>query len=184
MSIENNPIPSSGVLKSSQDSFTNKEGFDSFNSYSKNYVVLTSDRLILNSKDDSIFLTSKRTIGLSANEQLHINIGPLGKRDPSKHYVVINSPLIQLGLPRGDKNDNNEPVAKAHSTIQYVNGLIKALGEFCNSLTPAKGIGGPIAGLPEINAAAMILKAALIDITNRYGNINSSPIPSKITKTL
>ncbi len=184
MSTENNQIPANGVLKTSEGSFSNKEGFDSFNSYSKSYVILTSDRLILNSKDDSIFLTSKRTIGLSATEQVHINVGPLGKRDSSKHYVIINSPLIQLGIPKSDKDTDNEPIAKAHSTINYVNGIIKILEKFCDDIFPAKAVGAPIAGLPEISAAAKLLKTALVDITNKYGNVSSSPIPSKITKTL
>jgi hypothetical protein len=184
MSTEPNPIPANGVLKTSEDSFDKKKGYTDFNSYDKSYVVLTSDRLILNSKEDSIFLSSKRTIGLSAVEQVHINIGPLGKRDPDKHFLVVNSPRIQLGLPVGDKNENNEPIAKAHSTIDFVNDLIEALNNFCNSLSPAKGIGVGTVGLPEINAAASTLRSKLNQIKGEYGNKTTSPIPSKVSKTL
>ncbi len=184
MSTEPNPIPASGVLKSSEDSFGTKKGYTDFNSYDKSYVILTSDRLIFNSKEDSIFLSSKRTIGLSAVEQVHINIGPLGKRDPEKNYLVVNSPRIQLGLPVGDKNENNEPIAKAHSTIDFINNVIESLNEFCKSIAPAKGIGVGTVGLPEIGAAASKLVSKLNKIKGQYGNKSTSPIPSKVSKTL
>lgn len=184
MSTESTTIPANGVLSTGVDPFSKKSGFVSFNSYDKSYVILTSDRLILNSKEDSIFISSKRTIGLSAVEQVHINIGPLGKRDPEKNYLVVNSPRIQLGLPVGDKNENNEPIAKAHSTISFVNDIIEALNSFCNSLSPAKGVGVGTVGLPEINAAANTLRSKLVKIKGDYGNKDTSPIPSKVSKTL
>jgi len=184
MSTEPNPIPANGVLKSSDDSFDKKKSYTDFNSYDKSYVILTSDRLILNSKEDSIFLTSKRTIGLSAVEQVHINIGPLGKRDPEKNYLVVNSPRIQLGLPTGDKDKNNEPVAKAHSTIDFVNKVIKSLNDFCQSLSTATGTGVGTVALPQINAAAATLITALSEVKREYGNSSTSPIPSKVSKTL
>lgn len=184
MSTEPNPIPTDGVLKSSESSFGKKRGYTDFNSYEKNYVILTSDRLILNAKEDSIFLSSKRTIGLSAVEQVHINIGPLGKRDPEKNYLVINSPRIQLGLPKGDKDIENEPIAKAHSTIKFVNGLIEALNTFCDSLSTATAVGVGTATIPKINAAANILRTSLVEIKRVYGNNSTSPIPSKVSNTL
>lgn len=184
MSTEPTTIPANGVLPTDETSFSKKSGFDPFNSYSKSYVILTSDRLILNSKEDSIFISSKRTIGLSAVEQVHINIGPLGKRDPEKNFLVVNSPRIQLGLPVGDANEKNEPIAKAHSTISFVNDLIEALNAFCNSLSLSKGVGVGTVALPEINAAASTLISKLTKIKGDYGNKDTSPIPSKVSKTL
>lgn len=183
MADQTNKIPG-GIAKTAADSFSKKEGFTSFNSYQGDYVIINSDRLIFNSKQDSIFLTSAKTLGISAVEQVHINVGPTGKRDSSRHYVVINSPLIQLGLPSGAASERNEPVAKAHATIQYVSTLINALSAFCTAIAPATALGVGVSSLPQIATAANVLKQALVSINNNYGVISSSPIPSKVTKTL
>jgi hypothetical protein len=160
-------------------------GFIDFNSYKKNYVILTSDRLILNSKDDSVFIASKKHISLSAVEQVHIDVGPLENADPSKNYFIVNSPMIQFGLP-ANYNDRsiNQPVAKGRSTIEFVNSLIKAIDKFCNSLIPASGLGVGVIQLPEISAAANVLKTDLNQSLKNYGNTTSSPILSKITNTV
>jgi hypothetical protein len=183
MADQTNKIPG-GVAKTTIDSFSKKEGFVSFNSYQGDYVIINSGRLIFNSKEDSIFLTSAKTLGISVAEQVHINVGPTGKRDSSKHYMVVNSPLIQLGLPTGAASERNEPVAKAHATIQYVSSLISALNNFCTAIAPATALGIGVSSLPQIATAANVLKQALTTINNNYGVISNSPIPSKVTKTL
>jgi hypothetical protein len=152
-----------------------------FNKYDKNYVILNSDRLIFNSKVDSIFLSSNKTIGLSAVEQLHFNVGPLGNRDPEKHYIIFNSPLIQLGL---SKDGINEPVAKATSTIDCFNEITSALSAFSIALTTATAVGVGTASLPAINTAANLLNQELKRIHDKYGISKTSPIVSKITKTI
>jgi len=151
------------------------------NNYSKESIIITSDRLILNSKDDSIFLTSKKTIGLSATEQLHINIGPLGKRDPAKHFMIINAPYIQLGLATGASR--LEPVAKADATIDFITKLIENLNSFAKSLSTATAVGVGLSKLPEISIASELLINQLRAIKDTYTS-KTSPIKSTITKTV
>lgn len=183
-----NPIPvgsPSKIPMANTESPIRDEGFVDFNNYKKNYVILTSDRIILNSKDDSVFIASKKSISLSVVEQIHFDIGPTSGADPKKNYFVVNSPLIQLGLPSNYKDTSlNQPVAKAISTIEFFNNLIKAIDNFCNSLIPSKGLGVGVVSLPEISIAANNLKKELFEAKKNYGNLNTSPIRSKITNTI
>lgn len=150
------------------------------NNYSKNTVILTSDRLILNSKDDSVFITSKKTIGMSATDQLHINVGPLGKTDPSKHFIIVNTPYMQIGMSGGPSP--LEPVAKADSTIAFITKLLDNLNAFAKSLSTATAVGVGISKLPEIAIASELLVNQLRMMKDTYTS-TTSPIKSTITKT-
>lgn len=158
--------------------------FVDFNSFDSNYVILTSDRLILNAKSDSVFISSNKTIGFSAVEQIHFNVGPLNTKNPDKNYLIINSPLIQLGLPENYKGDRNEPVAKANATVEFVNAVIQALNAFCDSISTATGTGVGVVTLAQLNASATILKQKLIESTKDYSNTQTSKVNSKTTKTV
>tara|TARA_B100001113_G_C21120408_1_gene627154 strand:- start:2364 stop:2846 length:483 start_codon:yes stop_codon:yes gene_type:complete len=62
--------------------------------YDLNQVIINSDRLVFNSKKDSILLYSDKAIGFSANRSIHFDTSP----DKEKSQFVINSPNIYLGL--------------------------------------------------------------------------------------
>lgn len=151
--------------------------------YEKDYVILTSDRILLNSKEDSIFVTSKKTIGFSAVEQVHFNIGPFGTKegkDPSKYFLIVNSPSIQLGLP---EDGSNQPVAKANSTIDCIKEIITQLQLLCESLKSSVAVGGVVSKIPDLNITADTVYKKLENIRNKYTN-SDSPIKSKISKTI
>ena len=154
--------------------------FKDFNEYDKNYVILTSDRLVFNSKDDSIFLTSKKSIGLSAIDTVNIDVGISGKQDPNKNAFVVNAPNIQFGLPIAKLNQH---VAKAESTIAFVRELLSALSEFSSRMVGAQAIGVATASLPAVYDAATYLKGAVDSIKIKYGG-EDSPIKPKITKPM
>jgi len=153
--------------------------FVDFNKYEKDTVLINSDRVVINSKDDSVFLLSKKTIGLSACESVHFDIGPRGSKD-SNYVFIVNSPYIQLGLP---ENGINEPIAKADSVISFINDLIGALNNFSDSLTKATALGVGVSKLPQVATAATFLKLQLNGYKEKYGRDNS-PIRSKISKTI
>jgi hypothetical protein len=154
--------------------------FKDFNEYDKNYVILTSDRLVFNSKADSIFLTSKKSIGLSAIDTVNIDVGISGKQDPNKNAFVVNAPYIQFGLT---KDGASEYVAKAESTIKFVEDLLIALSTFSSKLVPATAIGVATASLPAVFDAATYLINEVNRIKIKYAG-SGSPIKSKITKTI
>lgn len=151
-----------------------------FNSFDKNYVLISSDRLIFNSKEESIYMTSKKTVGISALEQFHINVGPISKSDPKKHYVIINSPKIQLGL---ESEGDSQPVAKADSTVECLDRILDKLLEFASQLKSAAGVGVGTVTLTQVNIASDKLSKDIMSIKQAYTGA-SSPIKSKITNTL
>ena len=154
-------------------------GFTDFNSYEKDTVILNSDRVILNSKDDSVFILSKKTVGTSAAESVHFDVGPIGSTD-GKYIFIVNSPSVQLGLP---ENGINEPIAKADSVIAFIDDLISALNQFSTSLSAATGLGVGVSKLPEISIASNLLKMRLNGFKEKYTKSNS-PIKSKVSKTI
>jgi hypothetical protein len=154
-------------------------GFTDFNTYEKDTVILNSDRVILNSKEDSVFILSKKTVGLSALDSVHFNIGPRNSKDQNLKFIV-NAPLIQLGLP---ENGKNEPVAKAESVIEFIEDLIAALDAFTTSLSSANALGVGVSGIPNISIAATTLKGKLGLYKTKY-TLDDSPIKSKVSKTI
>lgn len=153
--------------------------FTDFNSFEKDTVILNSDRVILNSKDDSVFILSKKTVGISAIDSVHFNIGLSDSKDQNNKFV-INAPYIQLGLP---SNGANEPIAKADSVVSFISDIIGALDSFSASLEKATALGVGVSGLPEINVAANTLKGKLKFYKTKYTQ-QDSPIKSKVSKTI
>jgi hypothetical protein len=153
--------------------------FIDFNSFEKDTVILNSDRVILNSKDDSIFVISKKTVGVSALDSVHFNIGLRGSKDQNNIFV-INAPNVQLGLP---ENGVNEPIAKADSVIDFIKDIISALDAFSTSLSAANALGVGVSGIPNISVAATTLKGKLGFYKTKYTQQNS-PIKSKVSKTI
>jgi hypothetical protein len=153
--------------------------FTDFNSYEKNTVILNSDRVILNSKEDSVFILSRKTVGMSAADSVHFNVGPVGSKD-GKYIFIVNSPSIQLGLP---SNGINEPIAKADSVISFIEDLISALNQFSTSLSAATALGVGVSKIPQISIAANLLKMRLTGFKEKY-TLDNSPIKSKVSKTI
>jgi hypothetical protein len=154
--------------------------FQDFNKYDSHCVILTSDRLIFNSKVDNIFLISKQDIGLSAVGSVHINIGILGQEDEKTNYFVLNCPNIQFGLPN---KGVNEHVAKAESVIKFISKITTVLDNFSNQLALAQAFGMGVSTIPSVQAAATYLKNEVKGIADVYAS-ETSPIKSSITKTI
>jgi hypothetical protein len=153
--------------------------FVDFNSFEKDTVILNSDRVILNSKDDSVFILSKKTVGISAIDSVHFDVGLIGSKDENNIFV-INAPRIQLGLP---ENGESQHIAKAESVIEFITDIIGALDAFSSSLTQANALGVGVSGIPNISIAATTLKGRLKYYKTKYTEIDS-PIKSKVSKTI
>jgi hypothetical protein len=66
--------------------------------YIGNQVILNSDRLIFNAKNDSILLYSDKAIGFSTNGSFHFDTS-----NEKESKFIINSPNIYLGLDFDNK---------------------------------------------------------------------------------
>ena len=62
--------------------------------YTGNQVLINSDRLIFNAKNDSILLFSDKAIGFSTNGSFHFDTSS----DKEQSKFIVNSPNIYLGL--------------------------------------------------------------------------------------
>ena len=91
------------------------------NNYIGKQVIINSDRLIFNAKDDSILLFSDNAIGFSTNGNFHFDTLNNGT-----NKFVINAPNIYLGL-RYDDTYANEPILLGNRTEAWLNDLIDVI---------------------------------------------------------
>lgn len=139
-----------------------------FSKYNGHQVILTTDRLIFNSRKDDIFLLAKTTVGISAGNSVHINVGD--KNNPSDDCkFIVNSPKIYLGLI----NSTTEPICKANMTATIFNDIIDVLKVFSIKLQTAVGQGSGVVKLTQINSAANELNGRLSTISKNIENIKS-----------
>ena len=130
------------------------------NQYTNPQIILNSGRLVFNSSQDHILLSSKLSVGLNAVESVNID-------SPS---TVISSNQVLLG----GKNAT-EPVLKGDTTISILSDLLTEL----ISLTQALASVTPQAG-PLVNPAAIQLLPELVSIKTRL----ETQTKSNISKTL
>ena len=91
------------------------------NNYIGKQVIVNSDRLIFNAKNDSILLFSDKAIGFSTNGNFHFDTLNNGT-----NKFVVNAPKIYLGL-RYDDTYANEPVLLGNRTEAWLNDLIDVI---------------------------------------------------------
>lgn len=122
-----------------------------------NQIIYTSDRIVLNSRNDSIFLFSNKVIGLSSNEGIHLN---------TDKEVIINSSKIQLGI------DAKEPLVKGNQLTNLLEKLLNDLGSIGDQLYSATDSNGnPI---PSVQTSGNSLIKSTKRIKILLKNINST----------
>lgn len=94
--------------------------------YEGEQIILSSGRLILNGRSDSVFLSANQYIHINANEGIYIDIGPTDT-DNIANKLYINAPLIQLG---DDKKGNLQAVVKADDLREILSDIINAINTF------------------------------------------------------
>jgi len=95
--------------------------------YLGNQIIINSGRVILNSKDDSIFLFGKKAIGFSSAGTINFD---------SDDKFIVNSPQIHLGL------DSVEPLVKGNQLELILNDLLDSLNNLGNKLLFAQDSNG------------------------------------------
>lgn len=124
--------------------------------YLGNQLIFNSGRVLINSKDDSVFLFSSKIISLSSNEGIHIN---------TNKETIVNSPKIQLGL------DAKEPLVKGNKLKDIINKLtddISTAGEQLLIATDSNGI-----SIPTVQTAGNILVKSSRRIKKMLKTLNS-----------
>lgn len=93
--------------------------------YKGNQVIVASDRVVLNAKQDAVLIFAKKTIGFSSAGSIHFN---------SDDVMIMNSPKIYLGL------DAKENLVKGQKLKKYLSDLNSVLIKVATSLSTATGL--------------------------------------------
>tara|TARA_B100001059_G_scaffold10059_1_gene8207 strand:- start:15123 stop:15605 length:483 start_codon:yes stop_codon:yes gene_type:complete len=135
---------------------------DTPNIYQGKQVIIDSDRLIFNAKDDSILLFSDKAIGFSTNGSFHFDTS-----DKQDSKFVVNSPNIYLGLKEGDLP--TEPVLLGHKFQEWMigddltEGLLDVLEDILDMIGNEISYIAPPAGPTTPNATNIIPLQRRID---------------------
>jgi len=85
-------------------------------------IIFNSDRIVLNSKKDSIFLSGDKSISLSTKGTINF--------DSSKHFIV-NSSKIYLGL---NSHKESQAILLGNNTYNLLSKIIDTLNTISNEL--------------------------------------------------
>lgn len=116
--------------------------------YQGKQVIITSDRLVFNAREDSVF-SSDSTIAFSTNKDFHINTS-----DGSKGMFVLNSPKIHLGIIKSDNAIANNPAVKGHELEKLLSDILDHLNQLYNVVLPTLHQITTLPGLPTIPSPA------------------------------
>lgn len=120
------------------------------NQYSKSQIILSSGRLVLNAKEDSLLFSAKKTINLNSVNSVNIDT----------KEVVLNTSKLFLG-----KKEATEPLLLGNKTIELFQKIFISLQELCNVLPT---VGTPVKGTPNV---------AVTQAATKLGAILSQLIP-------
>ena len=133
--------------------------------YNGNQVILTSDRVVINAKDNNVFIVAKKDLAISVGGDVHINVGP---SSGGSGVYLLNAPRIQLGL------GSVQPIPKGDDLTDMLNKLLSALSNLASSLISATGIGVGTVNEPSINMAGAKLAGDISNLTALVKKINST----------
>ena len=129
------------------------------NQYNGKQIIINSGRLVFNSTEDHILLSSKKSINLNAVESVNIDA-------PS---TIIQSENVYLG-----SKNANEPLLLGNQTVDLLNQLITNLSGFLTicSTAVATPSGTPLVQLniaaTQLNSSLQALQANLDSIKSKY----------------
>lgn len=142
-----------------------------FRSYNNNHILLSSDRVTLYSKTDSVFLFGTQAIGLSSMKTINLD---------AKNGIVMYAPRIELG------ENANQAVVLGNNLNQMLVALAKTLETVGNQLHDVGGGTMSIKATTEkIKTAGQLLHQGAVAIHNTLSEEDPSRsfILSKTTFT-
>jgi hypothetical protein len=127
--------------------------------YTGNQVIVSSDRVMLHSKTDGVFIMGYGTVGLSSRGSINID---------TKELVVLSSPKIYLGFSAKQR------VILGDSMIKDLKEVFVAMKNMCDSLAKINETNFA-ASLPTIrffsNDLSKKLNDKIISIENNLSNV-------------
>ena len=115
--------------------------------YKGNQIIISSDRVMLHSKTDGVFIMGKGTVGLSSPGSINID---------SNEQVRVFSPKIYLG------SNAKQRVVLGDSMIKDLKELFLAMKNMCDALSKLNE-SNLAATIPTIRFFSKILSSSLND---------------------
>lgn len=131
--------------------------------YKGKQIIISSDRVHLLSKHDSVFLFGKQSIGLSTPKTIHLD---------ASYAVVLQSPNIRLG----DVN--------AKERVILGDTFIKELKEFLSSLTSASEYLTKVSAGSKSPTSALGSSMTYIALFGRTINSEATKLSEKLDSAL
>lgn len=122
-------------------------------------IVLSSGRLIFNSRVDDIYISAKRYVNISAGDKVTIDVGP-DDSDNEENMFLVNAPRMQFGLGR---NGTPEPIVKGDALDEVLTDLMTALSQYSIMVQAAAVVPGPL--------MAIMLQPATQFLTGRLQSV-------------
>lgn len=120
--------------------------------YKGNQVMISSGRVQLHSKDDSIFLFGKKGVGISTTGLLGVD---------AVEGITLNAPIIELGLEAKDPK-YGQPVIKGTDFFIQMNRLLSALENMATALGELRSDNiGLAKSIPIIKQQATVLQGVI-----------------------
>ena len=133
--------------------------------YQGNQVIINTDRVVMQSKKDSVLVFAKEHMSFSANKSIHFDTGDNG-------YFIINTPNIVLGLKENDKLPT-EPVLLGERTEEWLKDLLAAIDALCDILD----------GPEHIDSAGDVPSPALVSAIKTFRKDHIKKLASEIGYT-
>jgi len=154
------PLQSQAVKLNQYFSYPDNGKPTSPNEYAGRQVILNSGRLILNTTQDHLLLSSQKSIGFTAVESIN--------------FDTTNDIILQAGdVYLGSKNAT-EQVLLGNTTVNLLNTLIGELIKLTNTLATAQVTGfGPLA---TVNGQAAIINTTLLNLQAQLNTLLSNSV--------
>ena len=158
-----------GLLASSTLYNSYKQAPKDIQNYNSSQITLTSGRLVLNSNEDDILLSSIGSVGMNGGVSVNLD---------AKKYIGINAEKILLGSQAVKARDNEkQPVLLGHKTEKFLEEILELLqGLAIDMQTAATVDGKPI---PLLNKRAGQILAKVSSLKTRVNSKGASTLKSK-----
>jgi hypothetical protein len=134
--------------------------------YANPQIILNSDRIVLNAKNDSVLISGQNSVGISSNGSVNLE---------STSEMNLASKLVRLGGVKA-----NQSVLRGDETVAYLKILITELQNLSEAL---KVVQDWPSGAPVPNPVLLTAANSAVEVFgNVYNEIDS--VKSKTVKTL
>jgi hypothetical protein len=134
--------------------------------YANPQIILNSDRIVLNAKNDSVLISGQNSVGISSNGSVNLE---------STSEMNLASKLVRLGGVKA-----NQSVLRGDETVAYLKILITELQNLSEAL---KVVQDWPSGAPVPNPVLLTAANSAVEVfENVYNEIDS--VKSKTVKTL